>query len=81
MSSNRVYHGGASAAQQGAAADMRNNSNYNPSKAQSQQLNQIVHSSDSKGQFSSTPNQFRDHSSSYDPKAQGVLNSVAKTKK
>ena len=73
------YDGGlsqASPAQQGRAADLRNSAPMDRSDILT--LNRIVHSSDKMGKFASTPNPYRDTTSSYDPRAQQALDAIEK---
>ncbi len=46
------------------------------SSEERQLLHQIAHSGDTYGPFAHTPNEFRDLTRSYDPKAQEVLDAI-----
>ena len=68
--------GGASINQIGEAAKVRGQKNV--SKSDRNTLNQIVHSPDTNGPYSETPNKFRDPTCTYDPAAQLAIDSIKK---
>ena len=68
---------GASALQKGKAAEIRNGKDF-VSKEDRDELNKIVHAGDIRGKYAQTPNQYRDPTNSFDPKAEKVLEKFTK---
>ena len=70
----QMFPAGASPYQMGEASDLRNTVHMDrPDRIF---LNQVIHSSDKVGPYSTTPNPYRDLTSTYDPSVQVKLDYI-----